>query len=140
MASTDSIKYKVKRLNVSPEYLSEIRPIFKMREYQSPINYKNNSRYINLRTLYDEERKVVVHENWNPMWVKESSSDVYYTVVLETENRLDIIANEYYDSPRYWWVIALANEIMDPFDIPMGTVLRIPPVSSVVTGGVNLGS
>ena len=70
MSSTDSIKYKVKRLNVSPEYISELRPIFKMREYRKPIKYKNNSRYLNLRTLYDEERKVIVHENWNQIMKK----------------------------------------------------------------------
>ena len=59
------------------------------------------------------------------------------TVTLDDENRLDIISNKYYGTPRYWWVIALANEIIDPFDIPIGTYLRIPSLISLYnTGGV----
>ena len=134
--NTNNIKYKVKRFKVSPDYIAEIREIFKQREYLKPINYTNNSRYKNLRTLYDENRKVIVHETWKPMYVKEESSDTFYTVTLETENRLDMIANSYYDSPRYWWVIALANNIDDPFDVPSGTLLRIPSIYNVVGGDV----
>ena len=125
------IKYIVKRYSVSPEYLSETREIFKQREYHEPIIYRNDSRYKNLRTLYDENRKTTVHENWNKVSIPETSQDSFYKVELETENRLDIIANAYYNSSRYWWVIALANNIMDPFDVPKDTILRIPPLSSI---------
>lgn len=125
------IKYIIKRYNVSPEYLSEEREEFKQRKYLNPIIYKNDSRYKNLRTLYDANRKVIVHENWNKTSIMVSSRDKYYTVDMVTENRLDIIANSYYNSPRYWWVIALANDINDPFDVPKGVTLRIPPLSSI---------
>lgn len=125
------IKYTIKRYNVSPEYLSETRKIYKQRKYLKPIIYKNNSRYKNLRTLYNEDKKVIVHENWNKVDIPESNLDKYYTVDIVSENRLDIIASSYYNSPRYWWVIALANNINDPFDVPKGTLLRIPPLSSL---------
>lgn len=138
MSNTDRITYKVKRLNVSPDFVSELREEFQQRKYMKPINYSNNSRYKNLRTLFDEERKVIVHENWNPLFVTEANTDTFYTVTLDTENRLDIIANAYYDSPRYWWVIALANNIDDPFDVPIGMTLRIPSISNV-TGGDYFG-
>ena len=37
--------------------------------------------------------------------------------------------------------IALANEILDPFDVPVGTYLRIPPLVSLYnTGGVLSGN
>ena len=126
-----NIKYSIKRYSVSPEYLSETRTIYKQREYLNPIIYKNDSRYKNLRTLYNEDRKVIVHENWNKVSIPISDQDNYYIVDMLTENRLDIIANSYYNSPRYWWVIALANNIDDPFDVPRGTNLRIPPLSSI---------
>lgn len=125
------IKYTIKRYNVSPEYLSETRRVYKQRKYLKPIIYKNDSRYKNLRTLYNEERKVIVHENWNKVSIPRSSQDKYYTVEMVSENRLDMIASSYYNSPRYWWVIALANNIDDPFDVPKGTLLRIPPLSSL---------
>ena len=126
-----NIKYSIKRYSVSPEYLSETRTIYKQREYLNPIIYKNDSRYKNLRTLYNEDRKVIVHENWNKVSIPISDQDNYYIVDMLTENRLDIIANSYYNSPRYWWVIALANNIDDPFDVPRGTNLRIPLLSSI---------
>lgn len=125
------IKYTIKRYNVSPEYLSETRRVYKQRKYLKPIIYKNDSRYKSLRTLYNEDRKVIVHENWNKVSIPRSSQDKYYTVEMVSENRLDMIASSYYNSPRYWWVIALANDIDDPFDVPKGTLLRIPPLSSL---------
>ena len=125
------IKYTIKRYNVSPEYLSETRRVYKQRKYLKPVIYKNDSRYKNLRTLYNEDRKVIVHENWNKVSIPRSSQDKYYTVEMVSENRLDMIASSYYNSPRYWWVIALANGIDDPFDVPKGTLLRIPPLSSL---------
>lgn len=57
------------------------------------------------------------------------------TVSIAEEGRLDIIANQYYNTPRFWWVIALANNIIDPFDIPVGTTLRIPTIISLYNKG-----
>lgn len=126
----------IRRHAVSPKYLAKIRTIFTQREYLSPRIYKNNSRYKNLRRLEGEEGKLY-HENWIKKYVDESAEDQFMTVTLDDENRLDIISNKYYGTPRYWWVIALANEIIDPFDIPIGTYLRIPSLISLYnTGGV----
>lgn len=42
-------------------------------------------------------------------------------------DRIDLIANIFLGDPGKWWVIMDYNpEIIDPFDIPIGTVLRIP--------------
>lgn len=41
--------------------------------------------------------------------------------------RLDSLANDYYQRPGLWWKIMNANpEIDNPFDIKPGTILRIP--------------
>ena len=64
--------------------------------------------------------------------VSEQNDNNLAEVVTEIEeNRLDIVATKFYNTPRYWWVIALANYIIDPFDIPIGTRLRIPPLISL---------
>jgi nucleoid-associated protein YgaU len=43
--------------------------------------------------------------------------------------RLDSIAQQYYNRPDMWWVILDHNpEISDPNNIPSGKVLRIPNV------------
>jgi hypothetical protein len=49
-------------------------------------------------------------------------------VVIKIQgDRLDLLANEYYQDPSMWWVIALKND-MTEVDISMkeGIVLRIP--------------
>ena len=128
-------QYSRLKSDVSPEYLAQNREIFTDIEYLPKVYYKNTSRYKNLRTIQDNESGKLHHESWFQKFVDYSDEDEYYTVTMETENRLDIIAEYYYNSARYWWIIACANYIFDPFDIPKGTKLRIPPLVSLYNEG-----
>lgn len=121
--------------DVSPEYLAQVREEFTELEYLPKVYYKNTSRYKNLRTIRDNETNKIYHESWFQKFVDFSNDDEYFTVTMETENRLDMIAEYYYNSARYWWIIACANYIMDPFDVPIGTKLRIPPLVSLYNEG-----
>lgn len=124
---------------LSPTYLEHVREIFNEVEYIGKVQYKNASRYKNLRTIQSDTGKIY-HETWFQKFIDYSSEDQYHTVTLDEVGRLDIISNNYYDTPRYWWVIALANYILDPFDVPLGTSLRIPPLTSLYKkGGVLVG-
>ena len=129
-------QFTYKRSNVSPAYIAEVKDYFEPLEYLPTVSYKNASRYKNLRTIQDVYSGKIHHESYIQQAIQRSNADdAYETVTLETENRLDIIAYKYYGSPRYWWVIALANYIIDPFDIPAGSVLRIPPLLSLYKSG-----
>lgn len=133
--------YKVKRTVVSPSYLEELREVFRPRTYYVPAQYKNNSRYTNLRQLYDDKKGVYFHETWVQKFVDESPNDNFFTVTESEKNRLDIVSYSYYGTPNYWWVIAMANYIIDPFDVPVGTNLRIPPIVSLYNeGGILSGN
>lgn len=46
--------------------------------------------------------------------------------ILAGGERLDVIAHRYYGDEEYWWVVALANGISDPFSLVVGRRLRIP--------------
>lgn len=46
--------------------------------------------------------------------------------ILNRGERLDHLAYRYYGDAEYWWVIALANRIQDPFKMAVGLRLRIP--------------
>jgi hypothetical protein len=49
----------------------------------------------------------------------------YYTWL--SDDRLDKLANDRLGNPDFWWKILDVNpEIIDPFNIPPGTTLRIP--------------
>ncbi len=45
--------------------------------------------------------------------------------------RLDLISYQYYQTPRYWWLIALVNDILDiEQEIVVGATLNIPSLTS----------
>ena len=41
--------------------------------------------------------------------IPKSSSDIY--IMARKGDRLDLLANSYYDDPTLWWVIAQANHL-----------------------------
>ena len=136
----DKLIYQVKRSQVSPSYIEEYREKYEQIQYQDPIDYKNNSRYSSLRTYIDKATGRTIHETWVQRILRYSNQDQYFSVTKSEENRLDIISNYYYYTGRYWWVIALANYLFDPFDVPVGTYLRIPSIESLYgEGGVLRG-
>ncbi|MBC8303572.1 MAG: hypothetical protein H8E55_48410 [Pelagibacterales bacterium] len=56
---------------------------------------------------------------------KKQSTDLYIT--SRDMDRLDLLANEFYNDPRYWWVIAEANNLgKGTFNITPGLQIRIP--------------
>ena len=56
----------------------------------------------------------------------EPSNEDYYIIARE-EDRMDLIANDFYGDPTYWWVVAMANDLPgDSMFDPPGFQLRIP--------------
>lgn len=56
-----------------------------------------------------------------------SDDDFTYVVEKRFENRLDLIAATFLGESRYWWVIAMLNNILDPStEVTTGVVLYIP--------------
>lgn len=86
--------------------------------------FENVSRYQILRVI--EEGKDTYLETYNQVKVPVSDEDSYHVVTHAEVNRLDLIANDYYGVPEFWWMIALANNLIDPFIINEGVMLRIP--------------
>lgn len=91
-----------------------------------PVNneFENVSRYQILRVI--EEGKDTYLETYNQVKVPVSDEDSYHVVTHAEVNRLDLIANDYYGVPEFWWMIALANNLIDPFIVNEGVMLRIP--------------
>tara|TARA_R110000744_G_scaffold214415_1_gene333193 strand:+ start:908 stop:1213 length:306 start_codon:yes stop_codon:yes gene_type:complete len=56
-----------------------------------------------------------------------SPFDLYVTTTLG--DRLDLLANEYYEEPEYWWIISHANPgrvRRDSYVLEPGIEIRIP--------------
>jgi len=56
----------------------------------------------------------------------------YVTFKAGYVGRLDLASYDAYGTPILWWVIALANDIIDPFDSSfVNTLLQIPDVLDI---------
>jgi nucleoid-associated protein YgaU len=73
-------------------------------------------------TSQDADNNAVVFYD---SYFEESMGYFEYTVI--EGDRLDQIADKFYHAPDRWWYILDNNpQISDPFNIPIGTVLRVP--------------
>lgn len=132
-----------------------IRDTYEELQYENARTYPQPSRYNSTKLLrathdihpnkflpqsFQGDRSKPYHCMNVERYIPESSGDSYYIVTNTTFNRLDLIANKIYGSSIYWWAIARANVscLFDPFNIPIGTSLRIPSMSSIYSsyGGI----
>lgn len=74
----------------------------------------NNTKYLNIFRSY-----ILNKSNLN----KSSFYDLYE---VDNDDWLDTIAFKVYGSPALWWIIAIVNNISNPFeDLETGNILRI---------------
>lgn len=61
--------------------------------------------------------------------IPKKQSDIYLRT--DETDRLDLLAYDYYNDTRLWWIIATANPGIGrgTFSIPAGTFLRIPDLT-----------
>ena len=70
-------------------------------------------------------------ETYNQVEIPETSEDQYHVVTESEVNRLDLISNKFYGTPNNWWMIAIANNFIDPFVVNEGAMIRIPSLLTV---------
>ena len=86
----------------------------------SRYNYIQTTRYDKIPAFYQQIYTSVVL----------ASNDYYIEVGYN--DRLDLIANDFYGDSTLWWVIAMANNLPgDSLFAPVGFELRIPADLSV---------
>ena len=84
---------------------------------------------MNNRYTYNETLKTTVGRTYLSSTIypriKPSDNDLY--IISQAGDRLDLLANKYYNEPSLWWVISVANNINDAsFYVQEGIQLRIP--------------
>jgi hypothetical protein len=73
-------------------------------------------------------------EWWDREYFTTNPDDQVYVVERRFANRLDLIAATFLDEPRYWWVIAMYNNILDPHnEVTEGTIIYVPTRERVKT-------
>jgi len=82
------------------------------------------NRYIYTNTKENKSKKRFMESTIYPK-ILPNDNDLY--IITEQSDRLDILANKYYNNPNMWWIIATANNISDAnFFVEPGIQLRIP--------------
>lgn len=103
------------------------------REYSRAVN--SSSRYRVYKRVINEDHQLLQLKLVNGITREKKYLGTYHTVELREENRLDVIADQEYGDKRLYWVIAMANNIIDPFDVKQGTVLKIPQIATISMKG-----
>ena len=96
--------------------------------------YRHHRRYI-------DENDNEIPETYEKFYFSDRSDDILFKVSNREKNKIDLIAalTSVYDDEDLWWVIAEANDIYDPFDLPVGKVLKIPSKTKLHSSGGILG-
>ena len=107
-------------------------------EYTVCKDFGHISRYKRLRQvihyLEGTDRYITLETQNNYSY--ENLEIEYYAVPADHENRLDLIAYEYFGTPSYSWIISYVNGIQDGYSAFEGQVLMIPTeLSSLFTSG-----
>jgi hypothetical protein len=54
-------------------------------------------------------------------------SDRIITITQQLQSRLDLLSGEIYGTVNLWWILAEANQMVDPWtEVSAGTKLRVP--------------
>lgn len=61
-----------------------------------------------------------------------SEFDQYWIVSESDRLNLPLIAYFFYQQAEYWWILAIANDISNPFQLKNGTILRIPSEEVII--------
>lgn len=88
----------------------------------------SDSRYASGKILKAQDGRNKVYNTAVYRVFPTARSEFYYYTWVEND-RIDEVSNYLLGSPAFWWRIMDFNpEIQDPFNIPVGTSLRIPRV------------
>ena len=83
------------------------------------------------RQKLNGDQKINHYETTVYSSIPESDGDIY--IITQDGDRLDLLANTYYNDSSLWWYIAKANNLK-VMNISIGTSLRIPATTDFARG------
>lgn len=90
-----------------------------MLDFKSKINLYNE-------ITYDSKSSLNIFVKYKLIEVYKSNIQFYFEYEIAPGDRWDLLANKWYGSPNLWWVIAIFNNVIDPFEqLQSGNVLKM---------------
>ena len=73
-------------------------------------------------------KDITASKGWNSFYTEISALPAKAAIIpTGMDGRPDLISTKLYGTPDYWWVICVANTIIDPFEqLVAGKVIRVP--------------
>ncbi len=100
--------------------------------YVVPYSINSTSRYKHIDELkLIDSKKIKATLGPIDLNVYPYDGTTEYVVTSADENRIDIISYKIYGTSSLYWVLCYMNLIEDPLNIPVGTVLFVPSISSL---------
>lgn len=99
-----------------------------------PMTYDHISRYQTYNRIVDLNNNESYLETANDFNMSNIISKYHIVEPIE-EGRLDMISQIYYGDPQYYWIIAIANNIIDPLTVLQGSILKIPDMDELYFSG-----
>lgn len=95
------------------------------------------NRYINIELLKNKEGNSYLKNVITPT-IPYSDNDLY--IISNSEDRFDILAEDFYSNKDYWFIISWANPEIPKYSlyIPNGTQIRIPDNPEKIMESFNL--
>lgn len=84
------------------------------------------SRYVNSTPIYYGELRKLTMKIYKKKTPKTSEDDNFMVVKAGREYRPDLVSNEFYGTPDFWWKILEYNNIKDIFDFKAGINIVLP--------------
>ena len=84
------------------------------------------SRYIGSKVAYYTERKLLTFQTYKRGSYIATKSDQYWVIEKGYEYRPDLISNQKYGTPDFWWKILEANGMKDILEFKTGTNIILP--------------
>lgn len=89
--------------------------------------FNTTSRYKNTDIYKNPADNLFYYGIWTIPVIDKQPQDIYYVIEAGGSRRLDKVAQNFYNNYLLWWIIATANDIIDPFDeLEVGQTIRIP--------------
>ena len=86
----------------------------------------SSSRYANSTILRYGDASRLTFDLYRKVAIEDSPDDTVAVIPPGMEYRPDLISNQAYGSPDFWWRILEANAMMDIFEFKSGKTIRIP--------------
>jgi len=84
------------------------------------------SRYADSTVMYWGDNHLLTFTTYKKHKYPSSGADRFAVIPGNWEYRPDLVSNQAYGAPDFWWRIMEANNIKDVFDFKAGLTIRLP--------------